>query len=101
MKEYELALVLKTSLSEADQKKLIDEVKELITKEGKITTETPLGRKSLAYRIGKESSGVFSVMTFSAGASVPQAISRKLRIEEDVLRYLLEQRSPEVVKAAK
>lgn len=97
MKNYELALVLKSSLSEADQKKFIDETKKTIGESGQVLAEKALGRKNLAYRIGGETNGVFFVVNFQAEAPVPVELARKLRLDEDVLRYIIEQREAQTV----
>lgn len=94
MKSYELALVLRSSLKEENQKKLIEEVKGIISKDGKVLDEKSLGRKSLAFKMNKETNGVFFVLNFEANPEVPVNITNKLRIEEDVLRFLMEQKIP-------
>ena len=53
MRLYELVLVLRTSLSEADRKKLVDQVKKALG-DIKVTKEEEWGQKPLAYAIKKE-----------------------------------------------
>ena len=56
MRAYELVLVLKTSLSEANRKKLLETIKSFLP-ELKIVKEDEWGQKPLAYSIKKELAG--------------------------------------------
>jgi small subunit ribosomal protein S6 len=58
MRTYELALVLRPSLKEADRKKLLETVKEQLGKV-KIAKEHDWGQKALAYPIKKEDAGYY------------------------------------------
>ena len=53
MRAYELVLVLRTSLSESQQKKILDSIKSLL-KGVKTVKENVLGQKPLSYPIKKE-----------------------------------------------
>lgn len=88
MRTYELVLVLKTSLSETQHKKLIDTIKGWL-KGLKIVKEEQLGQKPLSYPIKKEIAGVFLDWSLEAESSIPQDFEKKLFANEDVLRHLL------------
>ena len=87
MRSYELVLVLKTSLSESQQKKLIDSVKSLL-KDIKTIKENVLGQKPLSYPIKKEIAGVYIDWTFDIDI-IPADFEKKLLVNESVLRHLL------------
>jgi len=80
-------LVLKTSLSETQQKKIIDSIKSLL-KPVKIIKEDLLGQKPLSYPIKKEIAGVYIDWSFEM-ESIPSDFEKKLFANENVLRHLL------------
>ncbi|OGH20790.1 MAG: 30S ribosomal protein S6 [Candidatus Levybacteria bacterium RIFCSPHIGHO2_02_FULL_37_13] len=87
MRAYELVLVLKTSLSESQQKKILDGVKTLLKGVKKIK-ENVLGQKPLSYPIKKETAGVYIDWSFEMD-SIPTDFEKKLLVNDDVLRHLL------------
>ena len=88
MRAYELVLILKASLSETQQKKLIDTIKQWL-KDVKVVEVEEWGKKSLAYPIKKEVSGIFFDWSLEAKETIPQDFEKKLLANEDVLRHLL------------
>lgn len=87
MRIYELALVLKPSLTGVNRKKIVDLIK-LALKELKITEEKEVGEKQLTYKIKKETSGYFMDFVFE-GENIPSDFEKKLINNENVLRHLL------------
>jgi small subunit ribosomal protein S6 len=88
MRIYELILVLKTALSDAQKKKAIDAVKNL-SKDLKITKEDHIGIKPLSYKIKKELSGYFVHLIMEVKEVIPQDLEKKILTNEDILRHLL------------
>lgn len=89
MRVYELALVLKTSLSEAQRKKFLETVKTWL-KGHLVTKETEWGQKVLSYPVKHEMSGFYSVLTIESEAVfLTGDIERRLIAHENVLRHLL------------
>lgn len=88
MRAYELVLVLKTSLSEANRKKLLEAVKELL-KDAKIIKEDSLGQKPLSYSIKKELAGFYVDISFEIKEDMPKDFEKKLLVNENILRHLL------------
>jgi ribosomal protein S6 len=84
---YQLILVLKSSLKEADQKKLLESIKSLLGKT-KITEKT-WGQKALAYPIKKEVSGLFLNWNIDGEGVIPSDFERKLLNNDNILRHLL------------
>lgn len=87
MRAYELILIAKGSLTDILRKKLVISVKNLL-KDLKITEEKEIGKKTLAYRIKKETSG-FYFDFFLEGETIPQGFEKKLLENENILRHLL------------
>lgn len=87
MRSYELVLILKTSLSETQQKKIITTLKSWL-KGAKFSKEDELGQKQFSYRIKKETSGVYFDWNFDT-ESIPTDFGKKILENEDILRHLL------------
>ncbi|MGL6175286.1 MAG: 30S ribosomal protein S6 [Cellulosilyticaceae bacterium] len=90
MKNYELALVLIQSLSEEEKVTALEKVKELIVRfGGEITNVDDWGKRKLAYEIDKQREGFYYFIHFNAETSTPAEVESRLRITEQVLRYLI------------
>lgn len=90
MNKYELATVIKPSVDENQIKDDISKITELITKfGGNIGKVDEWGKRKLAYEIDKCSEGFYIFTTFSSEPSVPAEIESRLRITENLLRFLI------------
>jgi small subunit ribosomal protein S6 len=88
MRLYELVVVMRPSLSEADRKKLIDSIKASL-KDLKITKEDDWGQKPLAYRIKKEIAGVYHMFHLETEKTISQDFEMSLLHEDKIIRHLL------------
>lgn len=90
MNKYELAVVVNPNLDEESLKAEFESVKELIEKfGGTVEKVDDWGKRRLAYEIQKVKEGFYSFFTFSSGNDVPNEIEKRMRIKENVLRYLI------------
>ena len=90
MNNYYLTLVLKADLEEKDRKALLSNVvKKLIGEEGKVEKENLWGSKDLAYPIKRQTKGFVAHFEISADPKNAKGIDKTLKVEEDILRYLL------------
>ncbi len=87
MKTYQLVVVLKTSLSEANRKKFLETIKGWLG-DAKIVKTEEWGEKVLAYEIKHEKSGFYLNFVLES-AKLPADLEKKLTLNEDVLRHLL------------
>lgn len=84
---YNLTLILKPDLKEADRKKL---VKELTDEFGKAKiTEKDWGEKALAYPIEKQSSGFYVSINADTEEVVAKDFEKGLYQNNKILRHLL------------
>lgn len=86
MNQYALTIVLKNDLDEKARKELLDSMTKRM---GKVEKEDLWGSRDLSYQIKHNSKGFYAHYLFS---SEPQSISpldKALKVEEDILRYLL------------
>nr|MBN1229454.1 30S ribosomal protein S6 [Anaerolineae bacterium] len=90
MRKYELMVVLRADLAEADLTALIETVENWInTSGGTVQEANHWGRRRLAYQIDGERDGYYIVYKLLLPPSAPPGLERYLSIAEDVLRYLI------------
>ncbi len=90
MNKYELAVIVKPNLEEDVLKAELESVQQLITRfGGTIDKVDDWGKRRLAYEIKKLNDGFYSFITFTADAEAPKEIESRMRIKENVLRYLV------------
>jgi small subunit ribosomal protein S6 len=87
MRQYRLFVIIRSSLKEADRKKLFDSIKDLLGKV-KVGKVEEWGQKPLAYPIKREVSGVFAKIEFE-GENIALDLEKKLLANDNVLRHLL------------
>lgn len=89
MNKYELAVVVSAKIEDEDRAATIEKVKEYITRFGGTVTEVEeWGKKKLAYEIQKMHEGFYYFVRFEADAICPAEVERRIRIMENVIRYL-------------
>lgn len=89
MNKYELAVVVNAKLEEEERAAVLENVKGLITRfDGVIADVDEWGKKTLAYEIQKMREGYYYFIHFEADASVPAEIESRIRIMDNVIRYL-------------
>ncbi|MDO4476261.1 MAG: 30S ribosomal protein S6 [Lachnospiraceae bacterium] len=89
MNKYELAVVVNAKLEDEQRAAVVEKVKEYVTRfGGQISDVDEWGKKRLAYEIQKMHEGFFYFIHFEAESTAPAEIEQKLRIMENVLRYL-------------
>lgn len=86
MNSYALTLVVKNDLDDGARKGLLESV----TKQfGSLEKEDLWGTRDLAYPIKRQTKGWYAHYLFSAEPKVINSLDKSLKIEEDILRYLL------------
>jgi small subunit ribosomal protein S6 len=89
MNKYELAVVVSAKIEDEERAATIEKVKEYITRFGGTVTEVDeWGKKRLAYEIQKMREGFYYFVRFEADAACPAEVERRVRIMENVIRYL-------------
>ncbi|MFP4697988.1 MAG: 30S ribosomal protein S6 [Eubacteriales bacterium] len=89
MNNYELAVVINGKVDEEVKTTTIEKVKEYVTRfGGTVTNVDDWGKKKLAYEINKVKEGFYYFIHFEADSNVPLEVERRLRIMEQVLRFL-------------
>ena len=89
MNKYELALVVNAKIEDEARNNIVESVKGLVTRfGGTITDVEEWGKKRLAYDIQKMSEGYYYFIHFDADSTAPGEIESRIRIMENVLRFL-------------
>ena len=90
MHKYEMAVVLRPDLDEETKAAESQKVMDLITRfGGTIEKVDDWGKRRLAYEIQKVNEGFFSFISFDADSTTPAELESRMRIMENVLRYLI------------
>ena len=89
MNQYELALVVNAKVEEDVKVATLEAVKELIARfGGTVTNVDDWGKKRLAYEIQKMKEGFYYFIQFDADATVPGEVEQRVRLMENVIRFL-------------
>ena len=89
MNKYELALVVNAKIEDEAREAVLQAAKDLIARFGGVITNVDdQGKKKLAYEIQKMTEGFYYFIQFDAEATVPNEIEQRIRIMDNVLRYL-------------
>ena len=89
MKKYELCVVVTTKIEDEERAATVEKVKDIITRfGGNVTNVDEWGKRKLAYEIQKMKEGYYYFIHFEAEATVPGEVEQRIRIMDNVLRYL-------------
>ena len=90
MSKYELAVVVSARIEDEERAATVDKCKALIERfGGTITNIDEWGKKRLAYEIQKMKEGFYYFIAFESETSAPAEIESRIRIMDNVLRYLI------------
>ncbi len=90
MNNYELTVVVNGKLDEDGKNAVLGKVKELVERfGGEIRNVNDQGRKRFAYEIQKQRDGYYTFIKFTADKKAPAEIESRMRIMDNVMRYLL------------
>ena len=90
MNKYELAVVVSAKIEDEERAAVVDKCKALIERfGGTITNVDDWGKRRLAYEIQKMKEGFYYFIQFEAESSAPAEIESRIRIMDNVLRYLV------------
>ena len=93
MSKYELTFVVNAKIEDDERAAVVDKCKALIERfGGTITNVDEWGKRRLAYEIQKMKEGFYYVVQFAAPTSAPAEIESRIRIMDNVMRYLVVKR---------
>ena len=89
MNKYELCVVVSAKIEDEERAQVVDKCKALVERFGGTITEVDeWGKKRLAYEIQKMKEGFYYFIAFESETSAPAEIESRIRIMDNVIRYL-------------
>ena len=89
MSKYELALVVNAKIEDEAREAVVEKAKGYVARYGgTVTNVDEWGKKRLAYEIQKMKEGFYYFVHFEAESTVPAEVEQRIRIMDNVLRYL-------------
>ncbi len=89
MNKYELAVVVSAKIEDDERAAVVEKAKALVERfGGQITNVDDWGKKRLAYEVQKMKEALYYFIQFDAESSVPAEIESRIRIMDNVIRYL-------------
>ena len=93
MSKYELTFVVNAKIEDDERAAVVDKCKALIERfGGTITNVDEWSKRRLAYEIQKMKEGFYYIVQFDAPTSAPAEIESRIRIMDNVMRYLVVKR---------
>ena len=90
MNKYELAVVVSANVEDEARAQVVDKCKALIERFGGVIAEVDdWGKKRLAYEVQKMKEGFYYFIKFDAESTAPAEIESRVRIMDNVIRYLI------------
>ena len=101
-RSYEVMYILRPDLEDADVDKSIETFSGYITSgEGTVKNVEKMGRRRLAYTVNKFNDGIYVLLIVDAPASLISEIERRLRVTEQVIKFITVRTDEEEKRVAK
>ena len=89
MNKYELAVVVSAKIEDDERAETVEKCKALVERfGGQVTNVDDWGKKKLAYEVQKMKEAFYYFIQFDAESTVPAEIESRVRIMDNVIRYL-------------
>ena len=92
MTNYEVMFIIDPALEDEKKEATIEAIKEIIASEGEVGNVDVWGIRKLAYPIQKKTEGYYVVIEFKAQPTLPKELDRRLKISDNVMRHLIDNR---------
>jgi len=97
MREYETVYIMQPQLTEAQVNQLNTKVQGFVEKHGgRLFYARSMGKRNLAYRIKKQTKGIYFCLDYAAGGGCVNEIEHNLMLDENVLRFLTTVRAEKI-----
>ena len=99
---YEIMFIVRPDVEEADLDKLIETISGYVTGGGgEIKSTEKMGRRRLAYTVQKFNDGFYILLNIAAEGSLISEIERRLRVSEQVIKFITVRMDEEEKRLAK
>jgi small subunit ribosomal protein S6 len=101
-RKYEVMYILRPDVAEEDIEKLTASLEATVTKGGgKVLATDKMGMRKLAYTVRKFNDGLYMLMTLEADGGQVAELERRLRVTEQVIKFLTVRMDEEEKRLAK
>jgi small subunit ribosomal protein S6 len=102
LRKYEVSFIANPNTADDDLKKLTSQLETIITDQGgKITKTDHLGRRKLAYRIGKFDDGIYTILYLEGSGREIAEVERRLRVNDAIIRFMTVRTDEDLKRAEK
>lgn len=89
MRNYEIMFIVNPSVSEDEVDKINAQIENVITSaEGQVHKIEKMGKRRLAYEIRRFNEGFYVLFSIGANGDIVRECERRLRVMDEVLKYL-------------
>jgi small subunit ribosomal protein S6 len=89
MRVYEVLFIVAPNTEEGDIETLVTQLSDVITNQGaQVAKVDRMGRRRLAYPIGKFNDGHYVVLTVEGTGAEIAEVERRMRVNDSVIRYI-------------
>ncbi|MBC7931233.1 MAG: 30S ribosomal protein S6, partial [Rubrivivax sp.] len=86
---YEVMFIVDPDTPEEDLTRLTENLSNIITdKGGTITKNEVMGRRQLAYKVGRKNEGIYVLFEIEGTGGEIAELERRMRVSDQVMRYL-------------
>jgi len=104
-RSYEIMFIVRPDVEEAELDTLIDTFAGYVTDGGGVVknsrADQKMGRRRLAYNVGKYNDGFYVLLIVDAPAALIAEIERRLRVSENVIKFITVRMDEEDKRVAK
>ncbi len=102
MRKYEIMFIVRPDLPEEDVDKLIGQMDGVVTATGGKTEKMDkMGRRKLAYRVGRYREGLYVLFALEASGDTVKEFERRLKVTDAVIKFLTVRVDEEQKRGAK
>ena len=102
MRVYEVLFIVTPNIEESDIDTLVTQLSDVVTNQGaQIAKIDRMGRRRLAYPIGKFNEGYYVVFTLEGTGAEIAELERRMRVTDAVIRYITIRIDEDLKRAAK
>jgi len=86
---YEVVFIIDPDTPEEDSARLVENLQNVVTERGgAFTRSESMGRRALAYRIGRKTEGNYWLFEIEGTGSEIAELERRMRVADAIMRYL-------------
>ncbi len=86
---YEVVFIIDPDTPEEDSARLVENLQNIVTEQGgSFVRSESMGRRALAYRIGRKTEGNYWLFEIEGSGSEIAELERRMRVADAVMRYL-------------